>query len=54
MKAVYYQGNVETEIECDEVREGDTGVYLLDDLGDQLGYILYENLRWVVPSDENE
>lgn len=35
------------EIECDEVEEGDSGLYLFDD-GEQVGYVPYTNLAYVL------
>lgn len=40
--------------ECDYVEEGETGVFLYQNPGpDQIGYVPYENLEHVIPSEED-
>ena len=51
--AVHFTAGRESEVqECDRVKEGENGIFLADGYNDQIGYIPYENLKYVEPLDE--
>ena len=52
MKAVYSAGRANDSIECEDVSEGESGLYLQDASGNNIGYIPYDSLLRVEPTDE--
>jgi hypothetical protein len=51
LRVEYQEGRDGGSVLCEQVDEGDSGLYLLDGHGEQVGYIPFDSLYRVVPAD---